>query len=190
MKFATITLFLAGLAVAIPVAQSPSPISGAIAAKMENYLAEKIRSIDPASIADQAMKDLQPAIAKALNDYAGKIKIAQRDVIVAAQRAAIEKRDPQAASASLAGPMAAASEQLKKVSEDVGITIGTMIGKSLAHLLSQTNPHISLPYALLFVHTPFHIVEILSPHTPSHTLFENMFISLFLISHLCLLHPL
>src|ERR1700712_1935334 len=131
MKFATITLFLAGLAAAIPIAQSSSPISDAIAAKMENYLAEKIRSIDPASVADQAMKDLQPAITKALNDYAGRIKIAQRNVIVAAQRAAIEKRDPQATSASLAGPMAAASAELKKVSEDVGISIGTMVGKSI-----------------------------------------------------------
>jgi hypothetical protein len=130
MKFATITLFLAGLAVAIPTAQSPSPISDAIAAQMENYLAEKIRSIDPAIIAQQAVADLQPAIAKALSDYAGKIKIAQLNLVAAAQRAALERRDPQGAPPkSAAGPMAAASVQLRKVSEDVGVSIGTMIGK-------------------------------------------------------------
>lgn len=136
MKFATITLFLAGLAAALPTAQSNSPISDAIAAKVENYLAEKIRTIDPKVVADQAMADLQPAIAKALVDYASTIKKAQLNVVAAAQKAALEKRDPQAAaSASVGGPMAAVSAELKKVSEDVGVTIGTMIGKSLAHFL-------------------------------------------------------
>jgi hypothetical protein len=139
MKIATICLFLFGLTAAHPslsvnkdlaTLDATSPITDAIAAKVENYLAEKIRSIDPQAVADQAIADLGPAITRALSDYSNKIKTAQFNVVVAAQRAALQKRDPQAtAGASVGGPMAAASAELKKVSEDVGVSIGTMIGK-------------------------------------------------------------
>lgn len=131
MKFATITLFLLGLVTAIPT-PAPAPqsqlsatISDAIAVKVENALAEKIRTIDAQSVADQAMADLGPAISAALGQYAGTIKKAQLNVAVAAQRAVIAKRDGPGGGAS---PMAAAATELKKVAEDVGVSIGTMIG--------------------------------------------------------------
>lgn len=172
MKFATITLFLAGLAIAMPSPQpqAASPISDAISAKIESYLADKIRSIDSAQVAEQAMAELQPAIAKALVDYAGTIKKAQWNVVEAAQRAALEKRDPQATTvAATGGPMAAASAELRKVSEDVGVSIGTMIGRLFILLLGLSSPctFFPLPYAS-YVHFSFFFIclpSLFLPHT-------------------------
>ncbi|QDS76237.1 hypothetical protein FKW77_000438 [Venturia effusa] len=139
MKFIMSTFFLVGLVASIP---SPSPdvqtaesITDSIALKVETVLAEHIRNIDAQSVADKAIADLTPAITAALSQYAGTIKKAQMNVVVAAQRAAIEKRDGGGGGA---GAMAAAASELKKVAEDVGVGIGAMIGTKIGGTIGKT----------------------------------------------------
>lgn len=139
MKFTTLSFFLIGLVAAIPTpapapeVQEAASISDSIALKVETVLAEHIRNIDAQSVADQAVADLAPAIAAALGQHSGTIRTAQMNVFVAAQRLAIEKRDGTGGGG---GSMAAAATELRKVSETVGVSIGTMIGMLIALTLS------------------------------------------------------
>lgn len=152
MKFTTITLFLVGLVAAVPSpvpeVQTADSFSDSIALKVETVLAEHIRNIDAQSVADQAIADLAPAIAAALGQYAGTIQKAQMNVVVAAQRVAIEKRDGGGGGA---GSMATAAIELRKVAEDVGVSIGTMIGmwtvwdQFLLMLIANQEPRLEVP---------------------------------------------
>ncbi|TID13817.1 hypothetical protein E2P81_ATG01747 [Venturia nashicola] len=137
MKLTTIALLLVSLVSAVPAPeiQAADSLSDSIALKVETVLAEHIRNIDAQAVADRAIADLTPAIAAALGQYAGTIKKAQMNVVIAAQRAAIEKRDGGGGGA---GSMTAAATELRKVAEDVGVSVGTMIGTKIGGTIGKT----------------------------------------------------